>query len=65
MAKSNKLVVAINFIESEIENAKKQINIESSTGHYEKAGGWQAYIAGLEKTLSYIHVLLNSSENKK
>lgn len=57
MAKTNKLKLAINFIEAEIAEVEKMIDTEATTGHYGKACGWQKYVEGLEKTLSYLNTI--------
>lgn len=57
MAKTNRLKLAINFIEADIAEAEKMIDTEATTGHYGKACGWQRYVEGLEKALSYLKVI--------
>ncbi len=57
MAKTNRLKLATSLIEAEILNVEKMIDTEATTGHYGKACGWQKYIEGLEKALSYLRVI--------
>lgn len=57
MAKANRLKLAASLIEAEIGVVEKAIDTEATTGHYGKACGWQKYIEGLEKALSYLKVI--------
>lgn len=57
MAKTNKLKLAINFIEAEEAEAIKVGHYEVETGNFDKAYGWQKYIEGLKKALSYLNVI--------
>lgn len=64
MAKANKLKLVATLIEAEIENATNAVDSEATTGHYGKASGWQKYIEGLEKALSYVRVMENKERNE-
>lgn len=57
LAKTNRLKLAINFIEADIAESVKMIDTEATTGHYGKACGWQKYVEGLEKALSYLDTI--------
>lgn len=57
MAKQNKFKLAINFIEAEAIEADKSASMESENGNFDKAFGWQKYIEGLNKALSYLCVI--------
>lgn len=35
----------------------KMIDTEATTGHYGKACGWQKYVEGLKKALSYLKTI--------
>ncbi len=57
MARQSKLKLAINFIEAEEAEAKKVCHYDVETGNFDKAYGWQKYIEGLKKALSYLNVI--------
>ena len=65
MAKTNKLKLVATLIDAEIENATNAVDSEATTGHYGKASGWQKYIEGLEKALSYVRVVENKEKPEK
>lgn len=65
MAKANKLKLVATLIDAEIENASNAVDSEATTGHYGKASGWQKYIEGLEKALSYVRVVENKEKPEK